>query len=99
MHPGNSQNKRSLLVPCHLISFYCLSLCFYLACLKKSTEKARVYRKTFIFKMVGVHSSLERSVMELSAKPGFLDIDTHVDCASQVMENFCGPSLSFMVYI
>ena len=44
------------------ISFYCLSLCLYPACLKKSTEKASVSQKAFIFKTTGVHSSLERSV-------------------------------------
>ena len=30
---------------------------------EKSTEKVSVYRKAFILKMAGAHSSLERSVM------------------------------------
>ena len=35
----------------------------YLACLKKSTEKESTEREAFNFKIVGMHSLLERSVI------------------------------------
>ena len=43
------------------ISLCCLGLCLYLAYLKTSTEKASVKQKAFIFRIAGMHSSLERS--------------------------------------
>ena len=43
-------------------SFYCFNLCLYFARLKRSTDKASVQWKELIFKIAGVHSSLERSV-------------------------------------
>ena len=46
-------------------SFCGLSLCLYLACLNKSTEKARVKRQAFIFKIARVHSSLKKGVKQV----------------------------------
>ena len=43
-------------------SLYCLSLCLYLDCLKKSTEKARVKWQAFSFKIARIHSLLEMRV-------------------------------------
>ena len=59
VHPSNSKNK---CLPSHIL-FYCPNLYLYLACSKKSTEKASVERKAFNFKIVGVHSLLERSLI------------------------------------
>ena len=43
----------------------CLSLCFYLACSKKSADKASIYPEALIFKIAGVHSWFLRSVNQL----------------------------------
>ena len=69
MHPGSSEiiNACCLTLQSHL-SFYCLSLCLYLACLKKSAGKASVLWKLFIFKIAGVHSSLERRVKTIDLR-------------------------------
>ena len=57
MHPSISKNNGkqgtwSLLLPFHSL-FYCSNLCLYVACLKKSTEKASVERKAFNLKLLG----------------------------------------------
>ena len=64
MHPGNSKSKRLLLDPCRLTfrSITSAFVCTLPVCREKSTEKASAWRKAFIFKITGVHSSLERSV-------------------------------------
>ena len=62
VHPGNSKKKRLLLGPCYLIF---RSIVSALVCtLKKFTYEPSVYRKAFIFKTAGVHSSIERSVIQ-----------------------------------
>ena len=43
--------------------------------MKKVTEKARIKRQAFVFKIVGVHSSLERGVKEYSKTTSHKDKD------------------------
>ena len=48
----------------YVCMYVCLSLCLYPAYLKKSTEKESFLWKAFIFKITGMHSLLERSLMK-----------------------------------
>ena len=56
--PGSSKNKCLLLDPRYLI--FCTIVSAFVC--EKSAEKASIYRKALIFKIAGVHGSLERSV-------------------------------------
>ena len=64
MNPGNSENKRLLLDPCHLTfrSIVYSVVCLYLVCLKKFTEKA-AFSKSIDFQNHREHSSFKRGVM------------------------------------
>ena len=69
VYPGDFEKKRLPgFLPSHS-SFDCLRLCLYFACLRKSTEKAKVKRQPFINKIARVHSSPKRNVnLEFSSR-------------------------------